>query len=125
MTSEPTDIRKLRGELAANEADRESARFSPTFMDELRKERDRQIGQWGDEHDRQHTFYDWIVFTTKFVGRAAIAAMNGNRLDFERQMVKVAAIAAAACRAAYPPDLVDREAAAARKSARRAAERAA
>src|SRR3954463_5355378 len=56
--TEPVDIRKLRGELAANEADRESARFSPAFMDELRKERDRQIGQWGDEHDRQHTFYD-------------------------------------------------------------------
>lgn len=123
--TEPVDIRKLRGELAANEADRESARFSPTFMDELRKERDRQIGQWGDEHDRQHTFYDWIVFTTKFVGRAAIAAMNGDRLEFERQMVKVAAISAAACRSVYPPDLVAQEAASAREHARRSAERAA
>lgn len=123
--TEPTDLKKLRGELAANEADRESARFSPTFMYELRQERDRQIGQWGEDHDRQHTFYDWIVFTTKFVGRAAIAAMNGERLEFERQMVKVAAVAAAACRAAYPPDLVDQEAASAREAARRAAERAA
>lgn len=123
--TEPTNLKKLRGELAANEADRESARFSPTFMYELRKERDCQIGQWGDEHDRQHSFYDWIVFTTKFVGRAAIAAMNGDRLGFEREMVKVAAVAAAACRAVYPPDLVDEVAAAAREHARRAAERAA
>lgn len=118
-----TDLKKLRGELAANEADRESARFSPTFMDELRKERDRQIGQWGDAHDRQHSFYDWIVFTTKFVGRAAIAAMSGDRHEFERQMVKVAAVAAAACRAVYPVELVEDEAAAARERARRLAER--
>lgn len=123
--TEPTDIKKLRGDVAAVEADRESARFSPTFMYELRAERDRQIGQWGDEHDRQHSFYDWIVFTTKFVGRAAVAAMSGDRHEFERQMIKVAAVAAAACRAVYPPELVDDEAASARETARRLAERAA
>lgn len=123
--NEAIDLKKLRGDLAAKEADRESARFSPTFMYELRNERDRQIGQWGDDHDRKHTSYDWIVFTTKFLGRAAVAAMSGNRHEFERQMIRVAAIAAAACRAVYPVELVDDEAEAARERARRLAERAA
>lgn len=120
---EPTDVKKLRGDLAANEADRESARFSPTFMYELRKERDRQIGQWGDEHDRDHTLYDWIVFASKFLGRAATAAMTRDRHEFERQMITVAALAAAACRAVYPPKAVEHEAASARETARRLAER--
>lgn len=117
--SETTNINELRGELAANEARREAARFDPQFLHMLREERDHQAGRWGDEHDRQHTLYDWTVFLTKFVGRAATAAMENEPREFERLMVKVAAVAAAAHRALYPAELVDAWSDEAAESARR------
>jgi hypothetical protein len=119
-----TDIKKLREDVAKVEADRESRRFDPQFLDDLRAERDRQIGQWGgDGHDSLHNPYDWTVFLTKFVGRAAAAAMDGDDGEFERTMVKIAALAAAAKRSMVPPAFLASEAERAREDAAREASR--
>lgn len=101
-----TDIKQIKIEMAEMNARREAARFDPLFLDRLRTERDHQIARWGDEHDRAHGPYDWIVFLTKYVGRAAVAAMTGNRHEFGKALVQVAALCAAAHRATYNPRLV-------------------
>lgn len=118
-------IQELRGDVAAHMAKVEAGRFDPQFLYELRQERDRQIQRWGDDHDRAHNRYDWTVFLTKFMGRAASAAMEGNDGEFERLMVKVAAVAAAARRANYPPELLEAHAQEEAERASRAAKRTA
>ncbi len=62
------------------------------FIRSLFTERDRQDRAWGGpEHDDQHSFRDWIVFICREACKA-----DGTLYEFKRQMVQVAALAAAA-----------------------------
>lgn len=60
-------------------------------------EREYQDRRWGGaEHDQQHRGFDWVAFTVDYLGRASRAAERGDHFEFQRQMIKVAALAVAA-----------------------------
>lgn len=70
-----------------------------TIWDEIQAERASQRHKWGgDDHDDQHTTWDWLAIITKHTG-AAVDFGEKNRLNipkYRRQMVRVAALAVAA-----------------------------
>lgn len=95
--------------------------ISKTVLAEIQAERDYQDAKWGGpEHDKQHGFWDWSNYITKFHGRAVEAMMEffnarhrgeplhveGIRRKVRRQLIKVAALCIAALE--HAPDLQHR-----------------
>lgn len=59
-------------------------------------ERHEQDKQWGGPiHDNSHSAFDWIALITKQLGKAAGENMNPEK--YHDHMIKVAALAVAAC----------------------------
>jgi hypothetical protein len=59
---------------------------------EVLAERTRQDNKWGEQ---DHKPTDWIAILTEEVGEAAKAALEGNRDDYRRECIQIAAVAAA------------------------------
>jgi ABC-type uncharacterized transport system YnjBCD substrate-binding protein len=73
----------------------------PELLQKVKEERDYQDKRWGgDWTDNSWSAADWIAFIEKYKSNAMVAAINGEKDEFVKQMVKVAALAVAAAEAA-------------------------
>lgn len=71
------------------------------LLDAIKTERDYQDKKWGGEWtDNSWTASDWDTFIDKYKANARVAAINGEKDEFVKQMIKVAALALAAAEAA-------------------------
>lgn len=74
--------------------------FQPGFesvLEEIRNEREYQNGRWGTDFDDKNTLNDWVTYIATYCGRASqFASPPSNQ---RRDMLKVAALAVAACEA--------------------------
>ena len=71
------------------------------LLQEIKKERDYQDKKWGGEWtDNSWSASDWIAFIEKYKTNALVAAINGEKDEFVKQMIKVAALGLAAAEAA-------------------------
>ena len=60
----------------------------------IRQERAAQDTKWGgSKHDDEHNHHDWVVYLIKHIGKAV--AWPFDRDLFQRQMIRVAALAVA------------------------------
>ncbi|MHC4188374.1 MAG: hypothetical protein ACYSUB_01640 [Planctomycetota bacterium] len=78
--------------------------YTQKVLEEIQAERDYQDRLWGTEFDDQNDLDNWIRYIVTYSARAAQAPSEQQRRD----MVKVAAIAVAACEAfdrnkGFPP----------------------
>ena len=70
-------------------------------LNQIKAERDYQDRKWGGEfNDDCWSATDWSAFIEKYHAAAKVAAINGQVEEYKKQMVKVAALAAAAVEAA-------------------------
>lgn len=78
----------------------EHAEHVDSVLAEIKAEVERQVEQWGVEHDEQHTARDWICIVTKHLGRAFDEDDSRFKHPHERgvdqRFVKIAAICVSA-----------------------------
>ena len=70
--------------------------------EDIRIERKRQDEEWGGpQHDDGHHRGDWILFVSKFVGKAANAAMiRSSYFIWRASLIQIAALCVAAVESA-------------------------
>jgi len=64
---------------------------------EIKAERDYQDGKWGHGFDDKNTVNDWMTYINIYGSKAT--TMGATKEEQRKQMLKVAAIAVAACEA--------------------------
>ncbi len=65
-------------------------------LEAVAAERVRQDEKWGGPgHDDQHTSHDWIAYIARHAGRA-VTNKRFDELEFQKHMIRVAALAVAA-----------------------------
>jgi len=69
-----------------------------TVIEEVEKELQYQKDRWGEGHDEEHSFIDWIVLLGRYVSKSATPedALVFKPASFRRRMIQVAAIAISA-----------------------------
>jgi hypothetical protein len=67
------------------------------ILEDIRKEREYQVGKWGDEFDNKNTANDWVTYIAMYA--TAGARMDASPEDFRTAMIKVATLAVAALEA--------------------------
>lgn len=67
------------------------------ILEDIRKEREYQIGRWGNDFDDKNTANDWVTYITMYA--SAGARMDASSAKFRTAMVKVATLAVAALEA--------------------------
>jgi hypothetical protein len=87
-----------------NESPLEQINFRYDPACDIQEERNRQIEQWGNAFDDQHSQNDWVAFITAYAGKAydTHAATKGqypNPDVFRASMLKVGALSFAALEA--------------------------
>ena len=79
-------------------------------LEEILQEREYQEKRWGVEHDAKHTFQDWLVILTVWLGKLASTVHpyafldkqpnpSQDRKDYRKRLIQVAAICLAAVEA--------------------------
>ena len=79
-----------------------STTMDPTrnVLAEIEGERMLQLLKWGNDHDDEHTIYDWVAILTMYSGNVAWAAWpNVDIKKIRGELLKVATIAVAALEA--------------------------
>lgn len=74
-----------------------SSPFTAPVLEEIKAERDYQDRHWGPDFDDKNTLNDWVTYITQYCARASSFQTSPNGQRFA--MVKVAALAVAACEA--------------------------
>ena len=69
--------------------------YSQHVLGEIKAEREYQDNRWGTDFDDKNDLDNWIRYIVTYCGRAS----QGSPLRQRRDMMKVAAIAVAACEA--------------------------
>lgn len=67
------------------------------ILEDIRSEREYQVGKWGNGFDDKNTANDWVTYITMYA--TAGARMDASPEDFRAAMVKVATLAVAALEA--------------------------
>ncbi len=81
-----------------------------TILDEVQAERDYQEETWGAAFDDKNNLDNWIAYIVTYCGSSAVQTTPSEQ---RQKMVKVAALAVAACEAfdrndGFPPRHYDR-----------------
>jgi len=72
--------------------------YRDAFLGDVIDERQKQAKKgYTSVHDSRHSFAGWVAILTHELGCVADAALHGNREDFFRGLVKIAAVCLAAC----------------------------
>ena len=84
--------------------------YLQSILDEVELERKYQDHHWGADFDVKNSLDNWIAYITTYCGMAAI---QQSPADQREKMLKVAALAVAACEAfdrnnSFPPRHYDR-----------------
>lgn len=66
-------------------------------LEDIKAERDYQDSRWGTEFDDKNTINDWVTYIATYCGRAS--SFSASPSQQRRDMLKVAALAVAACEA--------------------------
>jgi len=86
--------------------ERRSQDLSPQrlALNTVLKERDKQRGQWGPEHDREHDVTDWHTILSVYLGKLGYETPLYQQAGFDKEkakkrLVQISAIALAAVEA--------------------------